>query len=178
MDKNKIIFINCGEFDTKLLEEIAEEVMHEFNYQVTIINNAFNLTSFYNIERRQYEANYLLKEIEGLNYPNAIKKIGLFRVDLYIPILTYIFGQARFKGDAGLVSIYRLKNEPYGIENDEVLAQNRFKKVIIHELGHTFGLVHCLVPNCVMRPSTYVEDIDQKSNQLCVNCKSILKKEY
>jgi len=174
LDKNKIIFINCGEFDTILLEEIAVEVMHEFNHQVTIINNAFDLRRFYNNERRQYEANYLLKEIEGIDFPNAIKKIGLFRVDLYIPILTYIFGQAKFKGNAGLASIYRLKNESYGIDNDEVLAQNRFKKVIIHELGHTFGLVHCLVPNCVMRPSTYVEDIDQKTHHLCVNCKSML----
>ena len=31
------------------------------------------------------------------------------------------------------------------------------------------GLIHCHVPTCVMRSSTYVEDIDQKSvSSLCV----------
>lgn len=178
MNKNKIIFINSGDFETKLLDEIAKEVLHEFNFEVTIFKKKIDLTQFYNSERRQYDANYLLKEVEGLSFPESIKKIGLYKVDLFIPILTYIFGQAKFQGDAGVASIYRLKNESYGIENDEVLAYDRFKKVIIHELGHTFGLVHCHVPNCVMRPSTYVEDIDQKTQHLCVNCKSILQKDF
>jgi archaemetzincin len=178
LDQYKIIFLNSGEFERSILEEIAKAVQQEYNYEVDIITKMIDLPQIYNADRRQYDANFLLKEIEELVFPESIKKIGLFKVDLFIPILTYIFGQAKFKGDTGVASIYRLKNEPYGIENDDVLAYNRFKKVIIHELGHTFGLVHCYVPNCVMRPSTYVEDIDQKTNHLCVNCKNIVQKYF
>jgi archaemetzincin len=91
---------------------------------------------------------------------------------LFIPILTYIFGQAIFNGKTGIASLYRLRNEQYGIQKDDTILFKRFRKVIIHELGHTFGLVHCYVPNCVMRSSTYVENIDQKRHNLCVRCKS------
>lgn len=39
-----------------------------------------------------------------------------------------------------------------------------------HELGHTFGLIHCQNADCVIRSSTYMEDIDQKSH-LCNRCR-------
>jgi archaemetzincin len=109
--------------------------------------------------------------MNSLYFFKALKTIGLLDVDLFIPILTYIFGQAVFKGNTGIVSLYRLKNEQYGMKPDEDLLFQRFKKVIIHELGHTFGLVHCYNPTCVMRSSTYVEDIDQKDPGLCLSCR-------
>ena len=40
----------------------------------------------------------------------------------------------------------------------------------MHELGHTFGLIHCLQPRCVMNASTYVENIDQKPAEFCSSC--------
>ena len=43
-------------------------------------------------------------------------------------------------------------------------------KVIIHELGHSYGLVHCTDPACVMRSATYVEDIDLKKHVFCMKC--------
>ena len=100
---------------------------------------------------------------------------GLFNVDLFIPILTYIFGQAYLNGRAGIVSIFRLGNERYGIKPDEAILLERFKKEIIHELGHTFGLIHCFDPICVMRSGTYVEDIDLKSRHLCIRCREHLE---
>jgi archaemetzincin len=51
---------------------------------------------------------------------------------------------------------------------------DRFQKEVIHELGHTFGLIHCHQPTCVMRSGTYVEDIDQKEQHLCAKCRGEL----
>jgi archaemetzincin len=48
---------------------------------------------------------------------------------------------------------------------------DRFTKEVIHEIGHTLGLIHCHIPNCVMGSSTYVEDIDQKNQHLCPGCR-------
>ncbi len=100
----------------------------------------------------------------------------MVRVDLYIPILTYIFGQAKLGGYTGLASLYRLRNEHYGLEPDYALLIDRFSKVIIHELGHTFGLIHCSNQVCVMRSSTYVEDLDQKEKQFCYKCRAELNR--
>jgi archaemetzincin len=117
-----------------------------------------------------------LKEITNSYAKEQNKTLGLFNVDLFIPILTYIFGQAYLNGKAGIASIYRLRNERYGIFKDEKVLINRFRKEVIHELGHTFGLIHCFDPTCVMRSSTYVEDIDQKNHQLCHKCREQLTK--
>jgi archaemetzincin len=102
------------------------------------------------------------------------KTIGLFTVDLYIPILTFIFGQAFLNGRSGIASIFRLSNERYGVKKDDKILQERFSKEVIHELGHMFGLIHCSDPYCVMRSSTYVEDIDQKGGEFCSNCRNSL----
>ncbi|MEI8115385.1 MAG: zinc-dependent metalloprotease family protein, partial [Bacteroidia bacterium] len=71
----------------------------------------------------------------------------------------------------GIASIYRLDNERYGMVGNSQILLNRFTKEVVHELGHTFGLIHCLNPSCVMRSSTYVEDIDQKTQNLCIRCR-------
>ena len=171
MIKHSIYLISHGQFEFEFLEEIAKDVTHEYLCPVEIEKGQIDLSEYYDPMRRQYDGNSLLKEIDSISAPPFFKKIGLFRVDLFIPILTYIFGQAAFKGNTGIASLYRLRNEQYGMKKDEVLLLQRFRKVVIHELGHTFGLIHCHHPSCVMRSSTYVEDIDQKSHHLCNNCR-------
>ena len=172
MNEPNILLISYGQFEKKILEKIAMDVAREFLFQVNIEESHIDLSKFFDPLRHQYDGNGLLKEIDTTYSSQLIKKIGLFRVDLFIPILTYIFGQAAFKGSTGIASIYRLRNEQYRIKKDESLLLNRFSKVVIHELGHTFGLIHCLIPTCVMRSSTYVEDIDQKSHNLCIQCRT------
>jgi archaemetzincin len=142
---------------------------------VTIEEGHIDLSDYYNPMRRQYDGNSLLKVLDLHPSPPHIKKIGLFRVDLCIPILTYIFGQAPLNGKTGIASLYRLRNEQYGMKKDEDLLLDRFKKVVTHELGHMFGLLHCHVPNCVMISSTYVEDLDQKGHHLCNKCRDEIR---
>ena len=176
MDTSNIIFITHGQFEANALRTIAGEVAEELLYPVVIKENFLDLSEFYDQSRRQYDGNRLLKDIDIMSVQGAVKKIGLYQVDLFIPILTFIFGQALFRGNSGIVSLYRLKNEQYGMKPDQALLTDRFRKVIIHELGHTFGLIHCHVPNCVMRSSTYVEDIDQKSFHFCSKCREELSR--
>ena len=47
---------------------------------------------------------------------------------------------------------------------------NRLRRLVLHELGHTLGLIHCHDPTCVMQVSTYVEDIDIKPASFCLHC--------
>lgn len=174
MNKQGILLIFHGNFEKDYLEMIAKDIAQEFLHSVKIEENHIDLSEFYDPMRRQYDGNKLLIDIDSRPSSEILKTVGLFRVDLFIPILTYIFGQAVFKGNTGIASLYRLKNEQYGMKKDEALLFNRFKKVVIHELGHTFGLIHCHNPSCVMRSSTYVEDIDQKSQNLCFKCRTEL----
>jgi archaemetzincin len=132
------------------------------------------MSEFYDPARRQYNGTLLLKEVNTLRPASDIKTLGLFSVDLFIPVLTYIFGQAYLNGQTGIASLYRLRNELYGLRQNNSLLQERFAKVCVHELGHAFGLVHCYSSSCVMQSSTYVEELDQKSHSFCHYCRDIL----
>jgi archaemetzincin len=166
-----IALISFGYFENDFLREIAEAVKNEFYCEVSMRDGHLDLSEFFDPVRRQYNGSRLLNYIEENFASDSSKTVGLFSVDLFIPILTYIFGQAFLDGRSGIASDYRLNNERYGIAPDEELLLERFRKEVIHELGHTFGLIHCHVPSCVMRSGTYVEDIDQKEKSFCPACR-------
>lgn len=176
MNKREISLISLGRFEKDFLERLAKEVSIVFGIDVKTSTEYHDITSYFEPARKQYDANRLLHFIHREYAGNSLRTIGLFQVDLFIPILTFIFGQAIYNGNAGIASIYRLRNEQYGMPGKDRLLFERFKKVIIHELGHTFGLIHCHVPSCVMRPGTYVEDIDQKKQAFCKKCQSMIDK--
>jgi archaemetzincin len=175
MEADTIILISFGYFDQPVLESAAIDTGRVFDLPVRIRDGNLDLSEFYDPSRRQYNGTILLKKIGAEFTAENEKTVALFNVDLFIPILTYIFGQAYLNGNSGIVSIYRLSNERYGLKPDDKLLADRFTKEIIHELGHMFGLVHCSDPFCVMRSSTYVEEIDMKSRYLCLRCNDELK---
>jgi archaemetzincin len=173
MDLQYITLVSFGYFDDDFLKSVAEAVRNEFLLSVNIREGHLDLSEYYDPIRRQYNGIKLVHEVENAFSSDTAKTIGIFNVDLFIPILTYIFGQAFLNGRTGIASNYRLSNERYGINTDDKIILERFIKEVIHELGHTFGLIHCHIPTCVMRSSTYVEDIDQKSTHLCLNCRKL-----
>lgn len=174
MTPETITILLVGYPETDFPPGIVTDLERQFAAPVLLEEGHWDLSEFFDPARRQYNANLLLEEIERLYASDRGKVIGLFNVDLFIPILTFIYGQAFLNGRSGLVSGYRLRNERYGLKPDEQLFYDRLKKEIVHELGHAFGLIHCQNPACVMHSSTYVEDIDQKSARFCAKCSSQL----
>jgi archaemetzincin len=175
MDPQEISILSFAHFGNEFLEQISGAVKFEFHCLVTVKEMHLDLSEFYDAGRRQYNGDKLLREIDSIKSNKFSKTIGLFNVDLFIPILTHIFGQAQLGGNTAIASLYRLSNEPYGIMDYNNFLADRFKKEVVHELGHLFGLIHCHTPTCVMRSSTYVEDIDQKEVHLCSQCRNLIE---
>lgn len=170
-----INLISFGPFEADFMNSIAESVRQEFMLDVVIREGHLDLSEFFDPNRRQYDGNDLIRQVDLKFSGDSLKTFGLFSVDLFIPILTYIFGQAFLGGHTGIASVFRLNNERYGLPPDRSLLLNRCVKEVVHELGHTFGLIHCHVPLCVMTSSTYVEDIDQKDASFCPHCRAQLE---
>jgi archaemetzincin len=125
----------------------------------------------YDKVRGQYNSTTLLAALLGVPPPGA-RILGITGVDLFIPVLTFVFGEAQLDGQAAVASSYRLRNSYYGLPSDESLTLERLMKECVHELGHTFGLKHCTDFRCVMRASTNVEEIDIKGGSLCRPCRN------
>ena len=124
--------------------------------------------------RNQYYSTKILKEMLGDVPPDALKLLGVTDKDLCIPILTYVFGEAQVGGTAAVVSLARLRQEHYGLAPDRPLLLERLRKESLHELGHTFGLIHCPLRDCVMFLSNTVVDVDTRGRDFCRGCQTVV----
>lgn len=80
-----------------------------------------------------------------------------------------IMGLAYCPGNSCIISGYRLKHK-----NNKVHF-GRFRKVVIHELGHNFGLPHCPDKKCVMTDAVEsIKTIDNANPELCMKCQNTL----
>jgi archaemetzincin len=96
--------------------------------------------------------------------------LAVTEADLYVPVLTFVFGEAQLGGPRAIVSAHRLREEFYGLPRDEKKLDARLAKEALHELGHTLGLRHCDDWRCVMASSHAVERLDLKEAQYCRQC--------
>jgi archaemetzincin len=159
------------------LAPIAHRLEQIFLSPVRLDHATLNLHAAYDSSRRQTNSTQLLAQILNGTHPARIKRIGIVDVDLFIPILTFVFGEAQLQGTAAIVSTHRLSNQFYGLRRNDDLMMQRLEKELVHELGHTFGLYHCRQFECVMRASTYVEELDLKRVYPCSTCASLLSDE-
>ncbi|MEJ2484050.1 MAG: archaemetzincin family Zn-dependent metalloprotease [Gemmatimonadota bacterium] len=172
--KPEILLAFLGEFRPVWSEELRRRVARVSGHFVRTESLGIDLARFYAPEREQYHATLLLAELLR-HIPRAGDRIvGITAEDLFIPVLTFVFGQAQLGGPAAVVSAMRLHTEFYGLPADDRLLVDRAVKEVVHELGHGFGLVHCPDRNCVMSSSTYVEDVDLKGEEYCVACSALL----
>ena len=130
-----------------------------------------DLKPFFNAQRNQYYSTKILLQLIANRPEGAGKILGLVAPDLYIPVLTFLFGEAQLNGPGAVVSTFRLHNAFYGLREDPALLYDRLLKECLHELGHTLGLVHCEDFRCVMYASTYIEESDIKAADFCGRCR-------
>ncbi|HJW13802.1 MAG TPA: archaemetzincin family Zn-dependent metalloprotease [Thermoanaerobaculia bacterium] len=157
------------------LRRLGAALERDFRTTVRYRNPWFDPEAAFDSSRGQYRASLLLKAL--LSDPHeepATRVLGVTGVDLFTPVLTYVFGEAQLGGRAAVVSSHRLRNEVYGLPPDERLLFERLHKESVHELGHTFGLLHCPNPACVMRASSYAEEIELKAARFCDGCRAIV----
>ena len=169
-----IYVLPIGAIDQTILESLAAKIELKFNHQCSILKNIDVPSYAFNSKRNQYSSTEILKKIEDLVPNDALKIMGVTDVDLFIPVLTFVFGQAQLNGRASIISLHRLRQEYYGLPANNVLLIERAIKEAIHEIGHTFGMTHCLDHKCVMYFSNSVRNVDVKTDSFCYSCSKIL----
>ena len=152
------------------LERVSLEIEAQLHRPVRIGGAVRSVDGAYDPSRDQYNSRRLLQQLHGLRPQGTARVLGLTGLDLFIPVLTFVFGEAQLEGPTAVVSSFRLDNRYYGLPDDATLTQARVIKEAVHELGHTYGLLHCNDTRCVMRSSTYVEQIDFKDRRFCMSC--------
>lgn len=170
----RLVPFYCGSHKG-LLSDLARSLERTFGLAVERHPPGFDPEMAFDASRGQYNSRILLGQLLNEAPPAAERVLGVTGVDLFIPVLTYVFGEAQLDGRAALVSTHRLDTTVYGLPENRPLLAERLRKEAIHELGHTCNLLHCDDSLCVMRSSTYVEEIDFKSDRFCGRCRRALE---
>jgi archaemetzincin len=168
----KLQLLPVGIVDARLLEWLAQALHEKFRVPTDILLTVLNPSFALHAERQQYHSSEILAAMQPHINNGTWRLLGITEFDLYIPILTFVFGEAQLGGSAAVVSYHRLRQEFYGLPADLDLLANRLLIEAVHELGHTLRLTHCHDYQCAMAASHAVEWIDIKDSGFCEECLS------
>jgi archaemetzincin len=173
MSDSAIYLLPLGPVPEAILRYLRTAVEPVFGMPTRLLPSRELPSSCYDPHRNQYFSTEILKKMLKQAPRDALKILGITAVDLFIPIMKYIFGEAQVSGRGAIISLFRLRPEIYGLDPDQALFWERIAKEAVHELGHTFGLTHCRDPQCVMNSSCLIGETDCKGTTLCPTCREL-----
>ena len=174
MAAQSLIIIPFGQIQRKILEFLRIELTQIFGFEATI-NKAEHIPQYaFDPKRRQYHSTKILEWLENIPVMDT-RILGIVDLDLYVPELNFVFGEADVAHGVCVISLVRLRQEFYGLPENENLFLERALKEAVHELGHTYRLGHCRDTRCIMHFSNSLQDTDIKGPDFCPRCKLKLR---
>ncbi|MBU8911875.1 MAG: archaemetzincin family Zn-dependent metalloprotease [Desulfobacterales bacterium] len=167
-----IIVSPIGDIPPWMSDTIAKDAGKFFGFNARVEKVLDDIFFAYDATRNQYHSTIILEKLAKNAPDGCIKIIAVTKEDLFIPILTHVYGEAQLGGKACIISIARLVA---GLEVE--IADKGCKRIVkeaIHELGHTFDLRHCEDEMCIMHYCRRLDDVDRKSSQFCRYCNIFL----
>lgn len=143
------------QLETKVLKDVSNDI---------IPNNARRIGD---VGQEQFLAGYILTDVLKEEKPDkGVALMAITEKDLYPkPEWNYVFGLASYRDKIAVSSIYRMQKEA-----DFNLCLERLLKICSHEIGHMFGLHHCIAASCVMNGTNSMIETDKHTLRLCSNC--------
>jgi len=169
--KSKIVVVPLGEVDFMLVNRLAAEVGPVFNRSVDILKGMKLPEEAHNVVRNQYYAQVLLSKLERAKANSREKVIAVCEEDLYLPDDTFVLGHADVLSGTAVVSLYHIRQEFYGLPEDERKVYPRLFKETLHQMAHLFNLTECRNSKCVNYYSQIMLDIDNKEAKFCDICR-------
>jgi archaemetzincin len=173
--KKTIGIIPFGKIPEIVSQIIAGNILAYLNLSAEMIPPEENPVFAFDDKRLQYDAGTILMNLESSSLNSYEKVIGILDVDLFVPIFSYVFGEAKQGGKYALVSLFRLKKNPDGSSIVSSVFYERAAKVALHELGHLYNLFHCEDKRCLMHFSGGLEDLDETPLYFCRYCTAFFK---
>jgi archaemetzincin len=167
---SKLYIAPLGPVGAEVMESVDAAAAEWLPFPIVHMKPTAIPSDSYDRSRDQYHSVRLMQTLSDVLPRDAARLIGVTEVDLSIPMLSFLFGQAQMDGRIAVISACRLRQEFYGLPADGDLLRQRTVKETLHELGHTFGLTHCEDAKCVMRLATHIVLVDEKSESYCARC--------
>lgn len=167
--------VALGRVDDEALAAIELCLWQAFGIDVCRMAPMSEPTYAYDTQRGQYSSVNVLRALLSRVPPDGLRVLAVTEKDLFIPMLSFVFGQAQVNGAIAVISLARLRQEFHGLPPSKTLLLGRAIKEAVHEIGHTFGLTHCTDQSCPMSLSNTIGQVDRKGDEFCRNCSIILE---
>ncbi|MNF70987.1 Peptidase family M54 [compost metagenome] len=175
-EENIIYLKPIGKFDSvqlKQIELVRQYLQIFFQLETKVLENVSNdiipdnARRIGDVGQEQFLAGYILNNVLKEEKPHkGIALMAITEKDLYPkPEWNYVFGLASYRDKIAVSSIHRMQQEA-----DFNLCLDRLLKICSHEIGHMFGLHHCINANCVMNGTNSMPETDTHSIRLCSLC--------
>ena len=171
MSEVALWWIGTGDGDERLLESVRAHAEKVFRFPVRLELPGGRPEDAFDARRNQHSSHRILLWLASRRPRGAARVVALTDADLFIPVLTFVFGEAQLKGHAAVVSTARLAGA--GLPGEAARFPVRLRTEVVHELGHTFGLLHCRNSRCAMARSSSLRDVDAKEPDLCETCRAL-----
>ncbi len=168
--KKTIGVIALGDVPAIFLKVIAANISGYLKIDAEILPSVAHPHYALDKHRLQYDCGLILKSMAAENFDGYEKVIGVLTVDLFVPILTHVYGEARQAGKIALVSTFRMGGNPQSKAEPSALVYERTAKVALHEIGHLFNLRHCEDQRCLMHFSGNLDTLDSTPLYFCRYC--------
>ncbi|MDZ4723364.1 MAG: hypothetical protein SGI97_05620 [candidate division Zixibacteria bacterium] len=169
--KSKIVVVPMGDVDFMMVNKLASNVGPIFNRSVDILKGMKMPPEAFNVVRNQYYAQVILSKIERSKANSREKVIAVCEEDLYLPEDNHIMSCVDRLSGTAIISLYNIRQEFYGLPEDETRIYPRLYKESVHMLAHMYELIACRNPRCVNYFSKVMLDIDSKSEKFCDICR-------
>lgn len=124
--------------------------------------------------KKQWKSTDILRWLPGKLPKDGYAMIAVTMTDLYPDEnWNFVFGQASTRNRVGVFSFARYHPGWTGgkaEEGTEALVLRRAAKVLTHEMGHMFGIRHCIYYECSMNGANHLEEADSTPMHLCPVC--------
>ena len=170
LTKIRMGVVPMGNVPEITVKTIAANILGYLNLDADILPPLKHPDYAYDEKRLQYNAGAIIKSLELEAFHDYSKVIGVVDVDLFVPILTHVFGEAKQGGKYALVSLFRLRKQQDGSASPMTVLLQRGAKVALHESGHLFNLLHCTDEQCLMHFSGELQDLDRTPLYFCRYC--------
>jgi len=155
-----------GPVETSAISWLVPALNNAFRVEVVVAPAVLLPDRAWNPHRRQHYSTAILDELAGARRPEWERLLGICNVDLYVPDLNFVFGEADPFRRVAVFSLWRLRPTEEGTEVSDRF-ELRAATEAIHELGHTYGLGHCENRHCVMWFSNTLAESDRKGTAFC-----------
>lgn len=158
-----------------LVENVRAYVEEKYHLPVRVIANPFTLDYAYHPIRDQYDYTRIRARTAPYIVGDQGKVILLTDKDTFGMNLNWSTGYSMFDGNLVIVSLHRLDPQFWTGTPDPALFQARARKIVIHELGHSYGIYsHCRNWSCCMSVTDSIVDIDAIGTDYYGGCRERL----